>query len=157
MTTTLFDDSHIDWQTLTGFEHLHYFVLDIDTNAGTVIVLFKFAAGKQIILHRHKVPNDTFVIQGEHRIYEADGELREIRKVGSYTRSPASEVPHREGGGEIDAIVLFCIHGSDGWFYEILDDDFNIIAGLGMPDFIALHKDQLQMKTAESSGKESTR
>jgi len=30
MTKHLFDDSHIHWQTLTGFEHLQYSILGID-------------------------------------------------------------------------------------------------------------------------------
>lgn len=25
-----FDDSYIQWQTLAGFDHLHYSILDID-------------------------------------------------------------------------------------------------------------------------------
>ena len=32
--------------------------------------------GSQIALHRHLALNHTFVVQGEHRIYEPDGRLR---------------------------------------------------------------------------------
>ncbi|PKD41859.1 regulator [Methylomonas sp. Kb3] len=141
MNTYLFDDRRIDWQTLEGFEHLRYFILNIDTDANIVDVLFKFAAGKQIVLHRHKAPNHIFVIQGEHRIYHADGTLKEIRPVGSYTVSPASEVPHREGGGDIDVILLFSIR-STGVLYDILDNDANVIGSLAMSDFVALHQAQ---------------
>ncbi|WP_415878818.1 cupin domain-containing protein [Methylomonas sp. TEB] len=141
MNTYLFDDRRIDWQTLEGFEHLRYFILNIDTDANIVDVLFKFAAGQQIVLHRHKAPNHIFVIQGEHRIYQADGTLKEIRPVGSYTVSPASEVPHREGGGDIDVILLFSIR-STGVLYDILDNDANVIGSLAMSDFVALHQAQ---------------
>ncbi|NOV28532.1 regulator [Methylomonas sp. ZR1] len=141
MNTYLFDDRRIDWQTLEGFEHLRYFILNIDTDANIVDVLFKFAAGQQIVLHRHKAPNHIFVIQGEHRIYHADGTLKEIRPVGSYTVSPASEVPHREGGGDIDVILLFSIR-STGVLYDILDNDANVIGSLAMSDFVALHQAQ---------------
>ncbi|MDX8129312.1 regulator [Methylomonas sp. LW13] len=141
MNTYLFDDRRIDWQTLEGFEHLRYFILNIDTDANIVDVLFKFAAGQQIVLHRHKAPNHIFVIQGEHRIYHADGTLKEIRPVGSYTVSPASEVPHREGGGDIDVILLFSIR-STGVLYDILDNDTNVIGSLAMSDFVALHQAQ---------------
>jgi hypothetical protein len=105
-------------------------------------VIFKFAARRQIVLHRHKVLNHTLVIQGEHRLYESDGRLKEIRPVGSFTTSPPSDEPHREGGGDEDAIVFFSIRGSDGVLYEILDDDLNEIASLSMPDFINLYQAQ---------------
>ena len=82
-----------------------------------------------------------FVIQGEHRLYEADGKLKEIRAVGSYTSSLPSDDRHREGGGDVDVdvIVNFSIRGSDGVLYEIIDDELNIIATLRFQDFINLN------------------
>lgn len=139
-----FDDSSINWQVLDGFAHLQYSILDIDEPAKIIDVLFKFSAGQQIVLHRHKVLNQTFVVQGEHRLYHADGSLKEIRATGSYTVSPPSEEPHREGGGDVDAIVLFSIRGSDGVLYEILDDQLNVVAELGMRDLLELHRQQTQ-------------
>jgi len=144
MANYLFDDANINWQTLEGFEHLHYSILDIDEQNKIVDVLFKFAAQQQIVLHRHKALNKTFVIQGEHRLYEADGRLKEVRAVGSYTSSQPSDEPHREGGGDLDVIVFFSIRGGEGAFYEILDDDLNVIVTLGMQDFIGLYKAQAQ-------------
>lgn len=139
-----FDDSHIRWHALADFEHLHYSILDIDEHNKIIDVLFKFAARQQIVLHRHKALNKLFVIQGEHRIYQADGELKETRAVGSYTNSLPSDEPHREGGGDRDTIVFFSIRGSDGVLYEILDDALNVIATLAMQDFIGLYKNQTQ-------------
>lgn len=144
MANYLFDDANINWQTLEGFEHLHYSILDIDEQNKIVDVLFKFAAHQQIVLHRHKAVNKTFVIQGEHRLYEADGRLKEVRAVGSYTSSQPSDKPHREGGGDLDVIVFFSIRGDEGTFYEILDDDLNVTVTLGMQDFIGLYKAQAQ-------------
>lgn len=144
MTNYFFDDRHIPWQTLANFEHLQYSILDIDEPNKIIDVLFKFAAQQQIVLHRHKVLNKTFVIQGEHRLYEADGRLKEIRAVGSYTSSSPSDEPHREGGGDEDVIVLFSIRGSDGLLYEILDDQLNVIGALAMQDFIDLYTAQTQ-------------
>jgi quercetin dioxygenase-like cupin family protein len=137
----MFNDANINWQTLENFEHLLYSILNIDEQNKIVDVIFKFAANQQIVLHRHKVLNHLFVIQGEHRIYEANGALKEVRPVGSYTISQPSIEPHREGGGDIDVVVLFSIRG-DGAFYEILDDDLNVIATLGMQDFVDLYKNQ---------------
>ena len=137
------DDSNIRWNTLDGFEHLEYSILDIDEQNKIADVLFKFAANQQIVLHRHKVRNNMFVVQGEHRLYEPDGKLKEIRPVGRYTASPASDEPHREGGGDgQDVIVFFSIRGSDGVLYEILDDDMNPIGTLSMQDLIDLYKMQ---------------
>ncbi|AMK75969.1 MULTISPECIES: hypothetical protein [Methylomonas] len=145
MTKHCFDDSLIKWQVLDGFEHLQYSILDIDEPGKIIDVLFKFSARQQIVLHRHKVLNKTFVVQGEHRLYHADGTLKEIRATGSYTVSPPSDEPHREGGGDKDVIVLFSIRGSDGVLYEILDDELNVVAELGMRDFLDLHQKQKQL------------
>jgi hypothetical protein len=140
MKNPLFENANINWQTLGNFEHLLYSILNIDRQSHIIDVIFKFAAREQIVLHRHKALNHMLVIQGEHRLYNADGSLKEIRPVGSYTVSPASDEPHREGGGEEDAIVFFSIRGHDGVLYEILDDGCNVIATLDMQDFIHLHE-----------------
>jgi hypothetical protein len=142
MTRYLFDDCNIQWQQLDGFENLAYSILNIDENNKIIYVLFKFAANKRIILYRHLALNNMLVIQGEHRLYEANGSLKEVRAVGSYTSIQPSEEPHREGGGDVDAIVFFSIRGSNGVLYEILDDDLNVIATFTMQDFIGLYKTQ---------------
>ena len=140
MTHYNFDDTHINWKNLGDFEYLQYSILDIDEDNCIIDALFKFSAHRQIVLHRHKALNKTFVLQGEHRLYEADGKLKETRAAGSYTSSLPSNEPHREGGGDVDVIVFFSIRGNDGVLYEILDDDLNIIATLGFQDFINLYK-----------------
>jgi hypothetical protein len=144
MATHHFDNAGIQWQALGNFEHLLYSIQNVDRQNKIIDVIFKFAARRQIVLHRHKALNHMLVIQGEHRLYEADGKLKEIRPVGRYTVSPPSDEPHREGGGDEEAIVFFSIRGSDGVFYEILDDDQNVIATLGMQDFIDLYNSQTQ-------------
>lgn len=133
-----FDDRHIHWHKLGNFEHFVYSILDVDRDNNIVDVIFKFEPYKPIVLHRHKALNKTLVIQGEHRIYEANGDLKEIRPVGSYTTSPANPDPHRECGGDVGAVVYFSIRGSDGIFYEVLDDQHNLVATLSMQDFINL-------------------
>lgn len=144
MSDFIFNDSHIHWQTLANFDYLQYSILDIDEQRHITDVLFKFAANQQIVLHRHKALNKTFVIQGEHRLYHADGSIKEIRPIGQYTSSPANDEPHREGGGEVDVIVLFSIRGGDGVLYEILDDAQNVIGELRWQDFIDLYAVQTQ-------------
>jgi hypothetical protein len=77
-------------------------------------------------------------------LYEANGKLKEIRPIGSYTRSPPNDEPHREGGGDQDVVVFFSIRGSNGVLYEVLDDDLNLIATLSFQDFVDLFKAQQQ-------------
>jgi 2,4'-dihydroxyacetophenone dioxygenase len=128
-----FDDSTIRWQPFGDFPHFVYSILQVDMEQRIADVLFKFAAGRQIVLHRHKALNHTFVVQGEHRIYETDGSLREVRPTGSYTVTPASETPHREGGGAEDVIVLFSMRPRPGeMLYEILDDGGQPIAEIAL-------------------------
>ena len=76
-----FDDHNIKWNKLGDLEHLLYSVLNVDEKNYIVHVLFKFDANEKIVLHRHMIPNNTFVVQGEHRLYEPDGMLKEIRPV----------------------------------------------------------------------------
>lgn len=124
-----FDDQAIRWQPFGDFPHFVFAILQVDMEQCIADVLFKFAAGQQIVLHRHKALNHTFVVRGEHHIYEMDGRRREIRPTGSYTISPASETPHREGGGTEDVIVLFSMRPKPGEvLYEVLDDDGNPVA-----------------------------
>jgi quercetin dioxygenase-like cupin family protein len=142
MTLYNFDDNNMRWNKLGDFEHLLYSILDIDENNKIIDVLFKFAANQQIVLHRHKAQNNTFVIQGEHRLYEANGKIKEIRPVGSYKVSPPDDEPHREGGGDQDVILFFSIRGNNGVLYEVLDDNLNLLVTLGFQDFIGLYKAQ---------------
>ena len=105
-------------------------------------MLFKFAANEKIALHRHVAANNTFVIQGEHRLYYPNGDLKEVRPTGSYTVSPPSEDPHQEGGGDEDVVIHFSIRCDGGTCYEILDDDHNVASTLGFDDFEDLYAAQ---------------
>lgn len=138
MAQNIIDDHKTDWHSLGDFKHIKYSILDIDLENKIVDVIFKFEAHKQILLHRHKALNKTWVIQGEHHIYKANGEIKEIRPLGCYTSSPASDEPHRECGGDEGAVVLFSIRGEKGVLYEVLDDELNQIDTLSFQDFIDL-------------------
>ncbi|QHQ36703.1 cupin domain-containing protein [Algicella marina] len=137
-----FDDSNIRWYQIDGLHHASYNVLSVDEDARIVDVLFKFDANQRVILHNHHADYRTFVIQGELRIYNSTGDLVETRPVGSYVSRPAGGAAHTEGGGDQDAIVLFSNRGTDGMIYELLDDDMNPVATLGLQDFKALMEAQ---------------
>jgi len=138
MTTLPFDSRNIRWNTIEGLDHAAYHICAVDEEKRIVDILFKFDAHAKIALHRHKADYITFVVQGELRIYCADGELKEIRPVGSYVEGRADGEPHTEGGGDQDVIALFSNRNIDKLVYEILDDSLNTIATFGIAEFKAL-------------------
>jgi hypothetical protein len=99
----VFDDRHIRWYRLGDFgehfvpfgQHFVLTVLDVDVSQKIVDFLLKFEPNQQIFLHRHLALTNTLVVQGEHRLYEPNGALKEVRPVGSYTSSPPG---HRHEG-----------------------------------------------------------
>lgn len=138
MTTLPFDTRNIRWYTLEEFPHVAYHICAVDEEKRIVDILFKFDANSQIALHRHKADYITLVLQGELRIYRANGDLKEVRPIGSYVETAADGEPHREGGGAQDVIAFFSNRNVNGLVYEILDDNLATIATLGMVEFKAL-------------------
>lgn len=133
-----FDESNITWHTLEGIDHVQYHVCGVDVSRQIADVLLKFAANQKIVLHRHHADYVTVVLQGELRLYNSAGELKEVRPTGSYVAGRAGGEPHTEGGGDVDAIVFFSNRGTDGVIYEILDGQMNTLATLGLHDFVDL-------------------
>ena len=87
-------------------------------------VLFKFAVNEKIVMHRHVAAFHTFVVLGEHRIYEPTGDVKEVRRVGTYKAGQPDEEPHAEGGGDTDVVILFSLRPYDGGaIYETLDEN----------------------------------
>ena len=84
--------------------------------------------------HRHCGISNLFVIAGEQHIYEPDGTLREVRRVGSYTVSPPDDV-HTECGGPEGGVVHYSIRGS-GILFEFLDDNMKVLGGLTLENLV---------------------
>ena len=137
----VFDDTNIKWYKLGDFEHFVFAMLDVDEEGQIVDFILKFPANEQIFLHRHLALTNTLVVQGEHRLYEPDGSIKEIRPVGSDTCSPPGD-PHREGAGDGGGVVFYSVRGKDGVLFEVLDDDLNAIGTLSMEDFANAYKEQ---------------
>ncbi|WP_045835927.1 hypothetical protein [Hyphomicrobium sp. 99] len=135
-------DELIKWYTLEGFPHLAYHICAVDEEKRIVDILFKFDANSQIALHRHKADYITLTLSGELRIYRPNGELKEVRPTGAYVSGTADGEPHREGGGDQDVIAFFSNRNVGDLVYEILDDNLNTVATLGMAEFKALHSAQ---------------
>src|SRR5262245_33781521 len=145
----VFDDRHIRWYRLGEFgahfapfeKHFVFTVLDVDESQKLVDFLLKFPPNQRIFLHRHLALTNTLVIQGEHRLYEPNGALKEVRSVGSYTSSPPGE-PHREGAGDEGGVVFYSVRGKDGTLFEFLDDNLRVVGTLSVQDFINVFKAQ---------------
>jgi hypothetical protein len=139
--SSTFDDRHIRWHRMGDFEHFEIAMLDVDVSQKIVDFLIKFEPNQQIFLHRHTALANTWVIQGEHRLYEPNGVLKEVRRVGSYTSSPPGE-PHNESGGAEGAVVFYSIRAEGDTLFEVLDDTLNVVGTLSTQDFINALKEQ---------------
>jgi 2,4'-dihydroxyacetophenone dioxygenase len=154
MSAHRFDDSKITWRKLEGFDEISYHIYEVDEKNGSADVLTKFAPNRRIMLHQHKASYRTFVVQGELRIFRPNGELKEVRPVGSYVIGEANGELHTESAGDEEAIVLFSNRNiENGKIYEFLDDDRNIVATLGLADLRALFDAQEAENKALTSGK----
>jgi len=138
-----FDDRNIQWRELGDFKHLVASIFFVDEEKNIVDFIIKFDPNEKVLLHRHLAATTTFVVDGEHRIYEPDGQLREVRPVGRYTFSTASDA-HNEGGGPIGGIVYFNVRGTTDALFDLLDVDLNVVATLRTGDFKAAFDAQKQ-------------
>lgn len=144
MAAAAFDQSNVKWNTLEGIDHFWYHVLNVDRDLKVVDLLLKFEANQQVVLHKHHADYSTFIIQGELRLYNAEGELTEIRPTASFVQKPAGGAPHTEGGGDEDCIAWFSNKGTDGVIYEILGPNGETLGTLGLAEFEALLEAQEQ-------------
>ena len=53
----------------------------VDEEKNLVGLLIKFDPNEKVLLHRHLADTNTFVVEGEHVIYEPDGQVREGRPM----------------------------------------------------------------------------
>lgn len=142
-----FDEASVNWQPLPGpdgepADHIWMSIVNVDDDAKIVDVLFKFAANEKIVLHRHTANFNTFVVQGEHRIYTPDGDLKETRPVGTYKAGKPDAEPHSEGGGDEDVVILFSLrpYSATKPIYEILDDDQQVASVMTFDDLKEIYE-----------------
>jgi 2,4'-dihydroxyacetophenone dioxygenase len=147
MTTTpmLFDDRNINWQPLGDFKHFTVAVYQVDEARKIVDFILKYEPNERIVTHRHLAQTSTLVIQGEHRLYEPNGVLKEVRPVGGYTASPPAE-PHSEGGGPEGAVIFYSLRADDDRLFELYDDEMKSIAILRIADFADVQRANAAMK-----------
>jgi len=142
-----FDDRNIRWYPFGDFKHFVFAMYDFDGKRKVVDFIIMFEPNEKIFLHRHLALTNTLVVQGEHRIYEPDGRLKEIRPVGSYTSSDPG-APHQEGGGSEGCVVFYSLRAEGDLLFEVLDDDQKVIGTLSMKDFEDAYKEQMAARKA---------
>ena len=136
-----FDDRNVRWGKLGDFEGLVVSILFVDEDRHSVDFAVKFAPNTQVMLHRHLAWTHSFVIEGDHVIYEMDGSVREIRPVGHYSAGPGGDA-HNEGGGPDGAVLFYSVRGTGSALFDMLDDDENIVAKVHVQDFKAAFEAQ---------------
>jgi len=127
-------DHTIRWLPFAGIENLELRLCDIDEARSVVDLLVRFAPNQTVTMHNHLAQTNMFIIQGELRMYEPDGSVREIRPAGRYYRGRTNDV-HSEGGGPEGAVVFYSMRADDNDnVLEVMDDYENVVATLTMDD-----------------------
>jgi hypothetical protein len=143
LTPYRFDDRQIDWRALGDFKHLVASIFFVDEEQNIVDFIIKFDPNEKVLLHRHLAATNTFVVEGEHRIYEPDGQLREVRPAGRYTFSTGGDAPN-EGGGPNGGVVYYTVRGQTDALFDLLDEKLKVVATLRTGDFKAAFDAQQQ-------------
>lgn len=127
-------DHEIKWMPFAGIENLELSLFDLDEDRSVVDLIVRFAPNKTVTMHNHLAQTNMLIIQGELRMYEPDGSIREARTAGRYYRGTTGDA-HSEGGGPEGAVVFYSMR-CDGEtnVLEVLDDDANVQATLTMDD-----------------------
>jgi hypothetical protein len=130
-----FDDRNIRWFNFGDFKHFVFSMLEVDEQRKIVDFIAKFVPNERIFLHEHRAPAILFVVQGEHRLYEPNGQIKEILPAGSYTAYGPGGV-HSEGGGDEGSVVFYSFRVDDDILFDVLDQDMKVVTPLGMRDFV---------------------
>ena len=144
MTARQFDEQNIRWRELEGFKHMMVSIFFVDEARNRVDFLIKFDPNEKVLLHRHLADTNTFVIEGDHVIYEPDGSVREVRTVGQYTFGTGRDA-HDEGGGPNGCILYYSVRGETDALFDMLDANLNAVAALHTADFKAVLEAQQQV------------
>jgi hypothetical protein len=143
ITSYQFDDRTIQWRELPGFKHMLVSIFFVDEARNRVDLLIKFDPNEKVLLHRHLADTNTFVVEGDHVIYEPDGRVREVRPVGRYTFGTGRDA-HDEGGGPNGCVLYYSVRGDTDALFDMLDANLNVVATLHTADFKAVLDAQQQ-------------
>ena len=127
-------DHEVKWLPFAGIENLELSLCDIDEARGVVDLVVRFAPNQTVTMHNHLAQTNMFIIQGELRMYEPDGSIRERRPAGRYYVGKTND-SHSEGGGPDGAVVFYSMRADDNDdVLEVMDNDKNVVTTLTMDD-----------------------
>ena len=133
---------NIAFQPMPGIEGLEVFIFDIDLERQIADAVFRFGPDVIVANHRHVSQTNMLILEGELRMFESDGSIRERRTAGQYYRGTQDDA-HREGGGPEGATVLYSVRGHGAKeVIEILDDDGGTLSALTFADLINMQSQQ---------------
>ena len=132
-----FEGREIAWKQFRALAGVYYHILGVDVAAETVDWLMKFDPGRACVMHRHTGPTKTFVLEGEHHVFEpaGAGQFHHVaRKAGTWATSEGDNV-HYESGGDTGGIIYLCMKGREGIVYDILNDALQSERAISVHDF----------------------
>ena len=132
-----YEDPAILWKPFGSYEGFAYKILAVDVERRIVDMLFRFEPNRNCFYHRHTATVASFVLEGEHHLYEPDGrggETHTVRGAGTFTVSEPGDL-HLEGGGPQGGVVYFNLRGDSEHIYDILDDDLDLVREVSIHDF----------------------
>ena len=132
-----FEDKEIAWKQFRALEGVYYHILGVDVEAETVDWLMKFDPNRACVMHRHTGPTKTFVLEGEHHVFEPTGagQFRHVaRKAGTWATSAGDNI-HYESGGTAGGVIYLCMKGRGGIVYDILNDALQSERAISVHDF----------------------
>jgi 2,4'-dihydroxyacetophenone dioxygenase len=132
--TFSFDDSQIIWGDFPYVKDATFFLYDFDEEHRVIDLLFKFEANKKITVHTHIQTTNMFIVQGELRIYETDGTIKEVRHAGQYFRGRKDDT-HSEGGGPEGAVVFYSVRCDErDELFNVIGEEEQVIATINIDD-----------------------
>ena len=132
-----FEGRDIAWKQFRALEGVYYHILGVDVPGETVDWLMKFEPDRACVLHRHTGPSKTFVLEGEHHVFEPDGKggHRHIaRKAGTWAVNDGESI-HFESGGPGGGVIYICMNGREGIIYDILNDALESERAISVQEF----------------------
>ncbi|MSP43025.1 MAG: DUF4437 domain-containing protein [Alphaproteobacteria bacterium] len=131
----MYDTSNVDWRVFITVG-TYYKVLNVDLDAGQADMIVKFDPNAQCMYHRHTATVTTLVLEGEHHVYDVQGDERvlKIKPAGSYSVGGEGEL-HIEGAGDETLILFFSMRTKGDVIYELLNDDLTLAKSITVAEF----------------------
>lgn len=146
MSASRFDRDGLKWVHIPGPGNAPEYPVDYalallgaEPKIGAVDFLMRVPPGGHCTYHRHIGKTTTYVLEGEHHLYERDRQgvmQHERREIGVHALSPGGH-SHIEGGGETGGLIFFSAQAVDGHLFDLLAPDGSVLQKVTLDDFLA--------------------